>query len=157
MFVRTLYYVARARTDRDAVIRQMYEIGNRSVFLLTVVIGFIGMIFVLQAGLQMQRVIPDLTMLGASFLELLVRDLAPSIVALRPFLRAARTSGKPEARCTRRVRSLSSRGGAVDFVEVLDITSPFPIPPLEASDAADRPVQVSRRNRGGASCASGRP
>jgi phospholipid/cholesterol/gamma-HCH transport system permease protein len=82
VFVRTLYYVTRARTDRDAVIRQMYEIGNRSVFLLTVVIGFIGMIFVLQAGLQMQRVIPDLTMLGASFLELLVRDLAPSIVAL---------------------------------------------------------------------------
>jgi phospholipid/cholesterol/gamma-HCH transport system permease protein len=82
VLVRTLYYVARARIDRDAVIRQMYEIGNRSVFLLTVVIGFIGMIFVLQAGLQMQRVIPDLTMLGASFLELLVRDLAPSIVAL---------------------------------------------------------------------------
>jgi phospholipid/cholesterol/gamma-HCH transport system permease protein len=82
VLVRTLYYVARARTDRDAVFRQMYEIGNRSVFLLTVVIGFIGMIFVLQAGLQMQRVIPDLTMLGASFLELLVRDLAPSIVAL---------------------------------------------------------------------------
>jgi phospholipid/cholesterol/gamma-HCH transport system permease protein len=82
VFVRTLYYVARARTDRGAVVRQMYEIGNRSIFLLTVVIGFIGMIFVLQAGLQMQRVIPDLTMLGASFLELLVRDLAPSIVAL---------------------------------------------------------------------------
>ena len=82
VLVRTLYYVARARIDRNAVIRQMYEIGNRSVFLLTVVIGFIGMIFVLQAGLQMQRVIPDLTMLGASFLELLVRDLAPSIVAL---------------------------------------------------------------------------
>jgi phospholipid/cholesterol/gamma-HCH transport system permease protein len=82
VLVRTLYYIARARIDRGAVIRQMYEIGNRSVFLLTVVIGFIGMIFVLQAGLQMQRVIPDLTMLGASFLELLVRDLAPSIVAL---------------------------------------------------------------------------
>ncbi|HMI87727.1 MAG TPA: ABC transporter permease [Polyangiaceae bacterium] len=82
VLVRTLYYIARARTDRDAVIRQMYEIGNRSLFLLTVVIGFIGMIFVLQAGLQMQRVIPDLTMLGASFMELLVRELAPTIVAL---------------------------------------------------------------------------
>jgi phospholipid/cholesterol/gamma-HCH transport system permease protein len=82
VFVRTLYYVARGRGDRGAVIQQMYEIGNRSVFLLTVVIGFIGMIFVLQAGLQMQRIIPDLTMLGASFFELLVRDLAPSIVAL---------------------------------------------------------------------------
>src|SRR5262249_20310954 len=59
VLVRTLHYVVRAPTDRDAVVRQMYEIGNRSVFLLTVVIGFIGMIFVLQAGLQMQRVIPD--------------------------------------------------------------------------------------------------
>jgi phospholipid/cholesterol/gamma-HCH transport system permease protein len=91
LFVRTLYYIARARTDRNAVVRQMYEIGNRSVFLLTVVIGFIGMIFVLQAGLQMQRVIPDLTMLGASFLELLVRDLAASIVAL--MLASPRKSG----------------------------------------------------------------
>jgi phospholipid/cholesterol/gamma-HCH transport system permease protein len=82
VLVRTLYYLARARLDRGAVVRQMYEIGNRSVFLLTVVIGFIGMIFVLQAGLQMQRVIPDLSMLGASFMELLVRELAPTIVAL---------------------------------------------------------------------------
>lgn len=82
VLVRTLHYVVRGRIDRDAVIRQMYEVGNRSVFLLTVVIGFIGMIFVLQAGLQMQRVIPDLSMLGASFMELLVRELAPTIVAL---------------------------------------------------------------------------
>jgi phospholipid/cholesterol/gamma-HCH transport system permease protein len=82
VLVRTLYYVVRVRANREAVVRQMYEIGNRSVFLLTVVIGFIGMIFVLQAGLQMQRVIPDLSMLGASFMELLVRELAPTIVAL---------------------------------------------------------------------------
>jgi phospholipid/cholesterol/gamma-HCH transport system permease protein len=82
VFVRTVYYAARGRIERPALVRQMYEIGNRSVFLLTVVIGFIGMIFVLQAGLQMQRVIPDLSMLGASFLELLVRDLAATIVAL---------------------------------------------------------------------------
>ena len=60
----------------------MYEIGNRSVFFLTVVMGFIGMILVYQAGLQTLRVVPELTMLGATFLELLVRDLAASIGAL---------------------------------------------------------------------------
>jgi len=44
--------------------------------------GFIGTILCLQAGLQTKRVVPDLSMLGASYLELLVRDLAASIVAL---------------------------------------------------------------------------
>jgi phospholipid/cholesterol/gamma-HCH transport system permease protein len=82
VLVRTLYYVGRARMERGALIRQMYEIGNRSIFLLSVVMGFIGTILVLQAGLQTRRVVPDLSMLGASYLELLVRDLAASIVAL---------------------------------------------------------------------------
>ncbi|HKQ69449.1 MAG TPA: ABC transporter permease [Polyangiaceae bacterium] len=82
VLVRTLYYVFRAPLDRGAVVRQMYEIGNRSIFLLTIVMGFIGTILVFQAGLQTLRVIPDLSMLGASYLELLVRDLAASIAAL---------------------------------------------------------------------------
>jgi len=82
VLVRTLYYVWRGRAEPGATARQMYEIGNRSLFFLTVVMGFIGMILVLQAGLQTQRVLPDLSMLGASYLELLVRDLAASIVAL---------------------------------------------------------------------------
>ena len=82
VFARTLYFVGHGRLERARVVRQMYEIGNRSLFLLTVVLGFIGTILVLQAGLQTQRVIPDLTMLGATYLKLLVRDLAASIVAL---------------------------------------------------------------------------
>jgi hypothetical protein len=56
--------------------------ATRSLFFMTVVMGFIGMILVYQAGLQTKRVLPDLTMLGATFLELLVRDLAASIGAL---------------------------------------------------------------------------
>lgn len=82
VFVRTLYYCARGRREPGAVLQQMYEIGNRSLFFLTVVMGFIGMILVYQAGLQTKRVVPDLTMLGATYLELLVRDLAASIGAL---------------------------------------------------------------------------
>src|SRR5215471_17326425 len=82
VLVRTLYYVARGRMERGSLVRQMYEIGNRSLFFLTVVMGFIGTILCLQAGIQTKRVVPDLSMLGASYLELLVRDLAASIVAL---------------------------------------------------------------------------
>jgi phospholipid/cholesterol/gamma-HCH transport system permease protein len=82
IFVRTLYYIAKGRKDRRAVLDQMYEIGNKSLFFLTVVMGFLGMILVFQAGLQTKRVVPDLTMLGANYLQLLVRDLAASIGAL---------------------------------------------------------------------------
>jgi phospholipid/cholesterol/gamma-HCH transport system permease protein len=65
-----------------AIVRQMYEIGNKSLLFLCVVMGFNGMILVYQAGLQTLRVVPDLSLLGATFLELLVRDLAASICAL---------------------------------------------------------------------------
>ncbi len=82
VFVRTLYYCWFGRTEPGAIVRQMYEIGNKSIFFITVVMGFIGMILVYQAGLQTLRVLPDLSMLGATFLELLVRDLAASIGSL---------------------------------------------------------------------------
>src|SRR4051794_17127469 len=68
VLVRTIYYVAKGKMESGVLFRQMYEIGNRSLFLLTVVLGFIGTILVLQAGLQTRRVVPDLSMLGASYL-----------------------------------------------------------------------------------------
>lgn len=81
-FAQTLYYVFRGRRQPAAIVLQMYEIGNRSVPFVCVVMGFIGMILVYQGGQQTQRVVPDLSNLGATFLELLVRDLAASIAAL---------------------------------------------------------------------------
>src|SRR5580704_7556950 len=78
-FVRTLYYVFR---EKGATLQQMFEIGNKSVFFVSITMGFIGMILTYQAGLQSRRVVPDFTMLGATYLELLVRDFAASIGAL---------------------------------------------------------------------------
>ncbi|MFP6686746.1 MAG: ABC transporter permease [Polyangiaceae bacterium] len=82
VFVRTLYYCVRGRREPGAVSYYMYEIGNRSLFFLTVVMGFIGMIMVYQGGTQTKRVLPELSMLGPTYLELLVRDLAASIGGL---------------------------------------------------------------------------
>jgi phospholipid/cholesterol/gamma-HCH transport system permease protein len=82
LFVQTLYYSVRGRRERGAVLQQMYEIGNRSLGFVCIVMGFIGMILVYQGGLQTQRVVPDLSQLGATFLEVLVRDLGASICAL---------------------------------------------------------------------------
>ena len=82
LFALTLYYTFRGRREKGAFAKQVYEMGNQSVFFLTVFMGFFGMILVFQAGVQAKRVIPDLTLLGATYLELLVRDLAASIGAL---------------------------------------------------------------------------
>ena len=81
-FVRTLYYVFRGKRDKGATLRQMYEVGNKSVFFVSITMGFIGMILVYQAGLQSKRIVPDFTMLGPTYLELLVRDFAASLAAL---------------------------------------------------------------------------
>jgi phospholipid/cholesterol/gamma-HCH transport system permease protein len=82
IFRRTLHYCFRGAPAHAAIAKELYEIGNRSALFLCVTMGFMGMIFVYQAGLQIRRVIPDLSQLGATFLELLVRDLAASISAL---------------------------------------------------------------------------
>ena len=82
VFVRTLYYVVRGKREPGALAFQMYAIGNRSVFFLSITMGFLGMILVYQAGLQVKRVVPDFSMLGATYLELLVRDFAASLGAL---------------------------------------------------------------------------
>lgn len=82
LFVRTLYYSFRGKREPGAVVTYMFEIGNRSLFFITVVMGFIGMIMVYQGGAQTKRVLPDLTLLGANFIELLIRDFAASIGGL---------------------------------------------------------------------------
>jgi phospholipid/cholesterol/gamma-HCH transport system permease protein len=82
VFVRTLYYVVRGRREKKALVRQMYAMGNESLFFVSITMGFIGMILVYQSGLQIRRLVPDFSRLGATYLELLVRDLAASIGAL---------------------------------------------------------------------------
>ncbi len=82
VFVRTLYYIPFGGRHRRATIQQMYELGTKSAFFVCITLGCLGMIMVYQAGLQAKRLVPDYTMLGATFLELLVRDLAASIGAL---------------------------------------------------------------------------
>ncbi|MDP3274646.1 MAG: ABC transporter permease [Deltaproteobacteria bacterium] len=82
VFVRTLYWTFAGKRDPGAVVQQCYEVGNKSAIFIGVTMGFFGMILVFQSGLQALRVVPDLTMLGATFIEILVRDLAASIGAL---------------------------------------------------------------------------
>jgi phospholipid/cholesterol/gamma-HCH transport system permease protein len=81
-FSKTLYYSFYGKTELSRVFGYMYSIGNQSLVFLCVVMAFIGMIVVYQGGLQLLRVIPDMSQLGATYLELLVKDLAATICAL---------------------------------------------------------------------------
>jgi phospholipid/cholesterol/gamma-HCH transport system permease protein len=82
VLARTVRFVVRGRVERRLVLEQMHAIGNRSVFFVSVTMGFIGMILVFQSALQALRIVPDLSLLGATYLEILVRDLAASIGAM---------------------------------------------------------------------------
>jgi phospholipid/cholesterol/gamma-HCH transport system permease protein len=82
VLLQTLYYCFRGKREPGAVAFYMYEIGNRSLFFITVVMGFIGMISIYQAGIQALRILPDLHLMGATYISLLVRDSGPSIGAM---------------------------------------------------------------------------
>lgn len=82
MGLRTLRFVIYGRKDWRMVLEQMHRIGNESIFFITVTMGFIGMILVFQSALQALQIVPDLSLLGATFGEILIRDLAASIGAM---------------------------------------------------------------------------
>ena len=82
MAARTIELTVRGKKSRAMIVEQMHQIGNRSVFFITVTMGFIGMILVFQSALQALRIVPDLQLLGATFGEILIRDLGASIGAM---------------------------------------------------------------------------
>lgn len=73
---------ALGRIELRELLRQMNSIGLRSLAFISVTLGFVGAILVYQAGLQALRIVPDTSGVGASYLELLVRDLAASVTGL---------------------------------------------------------------------------
>lgn len=82
VLIRTLYYTVRGKREPGAVVKQMHEIGNNSVFFVTVVMACIGLIGIYQTGTQSKRLIPDFTLMGAQYLQLTVRELAPTVGSL---------------------------------------------------------------------------
>jgi phospholipid/cholesterol/gamma-HCH transport system permease protein len=78
--IATLY--ALGRIERGAVSTQIYQLGVRSLPFLCLVLAFVGSIIVYQAGIQTLRIVPDTSALGATYLELLVRELAASLTAM---------------------------------------------------------------------------
>lgn len=67
---------------RRQVLEQLYEIGNRSVVFITVTLGVLGMITVLQALMQIEKIVPEFSMIGPAFIQSMVREFGPTIGGL---------------------------------------------------------------------------
>ena len=80
--IQTFSAIVTFRWRMPEVWRQMYIIGNQSLVFITVTLGFLGLITTYQTALQIQQIIPDFTMLGAAFLQLLIREFGPTIAGL---------------------------------------------------------------------------
>jgi phospholipid/cholesterol/gamma-HCH transport system permease protein len=79
---RTVHAVLRGKPERASVVSQAHAVGNQSVLFITVTMTVVGMITVVQSGLQTQRVIPELSLLGANIIQLLAREFAPTVCGL---------------------------------------------------------------------------
>lgn len=80
--LRAILLLASFNINRRDWLKQCFETGNRSLIFLGTTMGFIGMIMVLQSGYQAARLIGDYSLLGPGFLQLLIREFAPTIGAL---------------------------------------------------------------------------
>lgn len=78
----TLARILSGDFDRREALRQAFEVGNRSVVFVLATMSFIGMIMVLQACFQSQRLLGDFSLVGPGYIQLLVREFAPTIGAL---------------------------------------------------------------------------
>ena len=71
----------RAR-PKGEIWRQMYAIGNRSLVFIVVTLGFIGMVMMYEACLQLSRVTGDYSQVGMQYIRLIVSDFGPTLCGM---------------------------------------------------------------------------
>ena len=82
VFLRTISASFGGKRPRGEVLRQMYQIGNKSLVFVCVTLGFLGMVLVFQTCLQVNRITGDLSQVGAEFIKILVHEFGPSLTAM---------------------------------------------------------------------------
>ena len=84
LFQQTIHCVLKGaiRRRRSQIIVQMYEIGNRSVLFITATLSILGMISVFQVLKQVEKIIPDFSMIGPAFIQMMIREFGPTITGL---------------------------------------------------------------------------
>ena len=82
LFIDTFVAIAKGRAAWREVLHQAFEIGNRSVPFVVITLGVLGFITVYQVAHQVAQILPDFSMLGAAFIQMMCREFAPTITGL---------------------------------------------------------------------------
>jgi len=82
VFLLTVRGAFRGRRPPGEVVKQMYQVGNKSLLFVAVTLGFIGMVLVFQTCLQVNRVTGDLSQVGAEFIKILVHEFGPTLTGM---------------------------------------------------------------------------
>lgn len=82
LLLETLVALLRRPPRPREVLRQVYEIANGSLLFIVATMGFLGLISVYQGSIQVTKVLPDLSLVGAAFIQGTVKEFGPTIVAL---------------------------------------------------------------------------
>ncbi len=80
LLVQTVRFLGQVEFKR--VMEQVYLIGNKSLFFVSIIMGFTGAIMVVQASTQLENIIGDLSVVGPSFLQLIIREFGPTVAAM---------------------------------------------------------------------------
>ena len=56
LFAHTLFFAFRGKRERGAVLAQMFELGNRSLWFVSMSMAFLGAILVFESGMQAAKI-----------------------------------------------------------------------------------------------------
>lgn len=79
---RTMKMLFTGKTDRGESMKMAHRFTNGSLTFVVIAMAFVGMIMVYQSTMQLSRAVGDTSLVGASFLKLLVRVLGPTVIGL---------------------------------------------------------------------------
>jgi phospholipid/cholesterol/gamma-HCH transport system permease protein len=82
IYVETITGLVRGRRPRGEVVRQLFQIGNKSLLFVIVTLGFIGMVITFEACLQLSRVTGDYSQVGSQMIRLAISDFGPTLTAM---------------------------------------------------------------------------
>jgi phospholipid/cholesterol/gamma-HCH transport system permease protein len=80
--VRGLSRENRRTRAKGELVRQLHQIGNKSLIFIAVTLGFIGMVMTYEACNQLSRITGDYAMVGPQYIRLIVSDFGPTLTAM---------------------------------------------------------------------------
>lgn len=93
LLARTARAVAREGLSLRSVVREVMDLGNKSVPLVAGGMAFFGMVMITHAAMQGRKVVGDIAVVGPAYFEILVREFGPAVAGLFAAVRIGAAAG----------------------------------------------------------------